>query len=402
MTWRDRYLSGASYAGVPFLIESHEFTTGRTAAVHVYPQRDTPTVEDTGRAVRRFRVRGFLLGDDYDLDRDRLIAACETRSPGYPFRVGRALIHPYLGTLTVFCESLRVSERITIGRTCTLDFDFVETSETVLPVREASNDAATDEAAAELSDAAAENAEGSITTSGVPEEVRNSTAAATADLGKALSRLDVFSGPTVEVAVAADEIRSLINDAKALAVAPATLVATIRSAIESIFTTASGLRGALDAYRSLWLFTADQAVGGSRNAHLARQNALAVQNLARELALAGAARAAVRIAWTYLGEAVAAREELLAQVDRLLLESGDRVLGIVPGILQALAEGIPSPDESLPRIREIVLTDWEPALLTAWRLYGDRTRAEEISTRNRLPRAGFVPAAVPLEVLTDA
>ena len=41
----------------------------------------------------------------------------------------------------------------------------------------------------------------------------------------------------------------------------------------------------------------------------------------------------------------------------------------------------------------------EPALVLAYRIYGDAGRDAEIVTRNRVARPGFVPAGAPLELL---
>ena len=82
--------------------------------------------------------------------------------------------------------------------------------------------------------------------------------------------------------------------------------------------------------------------------------------------------------------------------------SDDAVCLALPDLLQALVDGVPNPDEDLPRIETIELTEWEPALLTGWRLYRDPDRGEEIATRNAQPKAGFLPALTPLEVLVDA
>ncbi|QHC36463.1 DNA circularization protein [Komagataeibacter xylinus] len=80
----------AIWRGVPFLVRDGGVTGGRRAAVHQYPYRDDPWIEDMGRAPRVLTLSGRLVGDDVYLQRAALLAACELEGPGL-------LIHPSLG-----------------------------------------------------------------------------------------------------------------------------------------------------------------------------------------------------------------------------------------------------------------------------------------------------------------
>ena len=86
-------LKPASFAGVPFYVLSGSSQFGRKQAVHDYPFRDTPWVEDIGRASRRIQLRGFLVGDDVISQRAQLISAAETKG-------NQTLVHPTLGSVT--------------------------------------------------------------------------------------------------------------------------------------------------------------------------------------------------------------------------------------------------------------------------------------------------------------
>ena len=111
MAWKDRLLR-ASFRGVEFGIDSHETqAAGRRAAIHEYPTQDRPLAEDLGRRTKRYEISGWIVGDDYDRTRDRLIRVCDQAGPG-------ELVHPYLGTVQVLCLELDVSERTSEGRMC--------------------------------------------------------------------------------------------------------------------------------------------------------------------------------------------------------------------------------------------------------------------------------------------
>ena len=127
MAWADRLLQG-SFRGAEFGVQAHTASGGgRRAQVHEYPGRDTPFVEDLGRRAHEFRLRAFVVGDDYDRDRDRLRAACNVRGPGI-------LIHPYLGVMSAVCLDLRIIETTRQGRMATFDLTFVEAGGSSLPL----------------------------------------------------------------------------------------------------------------------------------------------------------------------------------------------------------------------------------------------------------------------------
>lgn len=125
--WRSR-LRDASFRGVPFLLDDDEGTFGRRVQVHEYPQRDKPFTEDLGRATRRISINAYLVGDDYDEQRNKLIVAIETAGPG-------TLVHPHYGEMKGSVDGeVRVTHSNAEGRMCRVSFQFVESGELSFPV----------------------------------------------------------------------------------------------------------------------------------------------------------------------------------------------------------------------------------------------------------------------------
>ncbi|MGR3753226.1 DNA circularization protein [Edwardsiella anguillarum] len=115
--WQSQ-LRASSFRGVPFAIVMEEGSHGRRQAVHEYPYRNSAWIEDLGRGVRRFVLRGFIIqnsqiygGGDVITQRQSLISACETKGSG-------TLVHPTLGELTVSIpeNGLRISGSQENGR----------------------------------------------------------------------------------------------------------------------------------------------------------------------------------------------------------------------------------------------------------------------------------------------
>ena len=119
MAWRDN-LVPASFRGVGFQVDETEAPiAGRRVAVHEYPGRDEPFVEDLGRVTKRWTIEAFVVGDDYATVRDRLIDACDMPGAG-------ELVHPYLGSLQVACTACSLTERTREGRMARFSLSFVE------------------------------------------------------------------------------------------------------------------------------------------------------------------------------------------------------------------------------------------------------------------------------------
>lgn len=90
-TLAGEFLQG-SYRGVPFVVMGNGGQAGRKQAVHDYPYRDTPWVEDLGRKGRLYRITGFLCGATCYVQRDLLADAAESKGPGL-------LVHPTIGII---------------------------------------------------------------------------------------------------------------------------------------------------------------------------------------------------------------------------------------------------------------------------------------------------------------
>lgn len=127
MSWRDT-LQPASFRGEPFLVEAHDSSFGRRVVVHEYPNRNEPYTEDLGRQARRFTITAFVVGDDYQAKRDRLLEAVEQPGPG-------TLVHPYLGSLQVVIESCQLNENLQDGRMAKFNLMCIEAGHRVFPAQ---------------------------------------------------------------------------------------------------------------------------------------------------------------------------------------------------------------------------------------------------------------------------
>jgi prophage DNA circulation protein len=117
--WRDS-IQKASFRGIPFQLEDSSSETGRRAVTHEYIQAVT-YVEDLGRKTRKFQLNGWVCGDDFEAQRDKLIEACE--KPGS----GILIFSDWKGAITCVCESCTVTENKSEQRIVKFAFSFIET-----------------------------------------------------------------------------------------------------------------------------------------------------------------------------------------------------------------------------------------------------------------------------------
>jgi prophage DNA circulation protein len=119
-------LQPAAWRGVPFAVRESAIVRGRRVVVHEYPYRDTVYVEDLGRGMRRYRFRGFLVGDDVYWQRSAFLAMAEVPGPGL-------LVHPSLGPIQASLVGCAVGEASERGRLVELDLEFIESGTLIFP-----------------------------------------------------------------------------------------------------------------------------------------------------------------------------------------------------------------------------------------------------------------------------
>jgi prophage DNA circulation protein len=92
-TWRESLLP-ASFRGIRFVIDSSSVPVGRKGQLHEYPQRDEPFFEVLGKQAQVHKLTAFVIGDDCFERRDQLLEALEKEGAG-------ELVHPWLGRMQV-------------------------------------------------------------------------------------------------------------------------------------------------------------------------------------------------------------------------------------------------------------------------------------------------------------
>lgn len=413
MGWRDNYRA-ASFRGVPFFVESADSTHGRRQAVHEHAQRDVPYTEDLGRKAREFSVSGYLIGAEYQTQRDELIKACETAGPG-------VLVHPYRGEMTVTCRGLGVSESSNEGGMCLVKLTFLESGEASYPSAKVDTVNAISAKGNAVTAAAEKSFVSDFLTTGVPAYVTESAATGLSDLGEFMAAPGVsFAG---DLQAASDfylQAKSLGTDAFSLVQQPLQMVSRITGLFGSI-RSAFGVN-AFDMLTSLFDRSPSSYSGSTATPSRQQQatNSLAMNALVRQVAVAEAAKAAVvtltpvtttsgvtRVStvptvYDSYQTAIKVREELVGRIDSESESTpNDELYVALSDLRTSVVKAVPDPEQDLARMVQYVPRETLPSLLVAYQIYGDAGRADEIAARNNPPHPGFLMGGNQLEVLAD-
>lgn len=408
MSWRDQ-LQRASFRGVPFYVSTADTEEGRRGVLHEYPLRDEPFVEDMGRKAGEFSLEAIILGEDYFKARDALRDALKQNGPG-------ELVHPTLGRMQVALTApFRFVEALVENRgVVRFSLRFTETAENTQPAADINTAAVVDAQADVAAEQCAADFADEFGVEGMPEFVMADAMALLSDATAAIeaARAGVMPDLTV-VGEFLGEVSRFSSSISSLILAPRTLA-------EQVLGLASGLRNAVlrpfNAFTSLAKFFGYESkhprppvTTPVRRAQTA--NRTAVESLVRRATVIEAARASARLDFkapvtpgapriTYQ-QAIAIREQLADALEDEAATASVAVFNALMDLRAAVVRDITARGADLPRLVTISMPATLPALVVAYRSFGDATREAEIVARNPIivRHPGFVPGGVALEAL---
>lgn len=456
MSWFDQ-LQQASFRGVPFGVQGAQGKFGRRVALHEYPNRDKPYVEDMGRSTRKITLTGFLVenslvygGGDVFAQRDAMVSAAETAGKG-------TLVHPTLGELQVSVPDggLTVSERWDQGRYFELGFSFIESGDRLFPTVSATTPDALGSLANSLDLSAALDFISGVTR---PLNLALGTVQGALSLGSAVEATvySTVGGFIRQVASVAQDATGLFNLASALtgqnlgrfvntsvssafsgvgvnATSPYTIAslesegaqsrATVATASAALSDAADGLDAGsattfVDAAQKLTASLSDAIVNpadavrlfGSLATYQPADSASAgqmvtAQNVAqdatsallRRAAIGALARAVAAYQPSSYDDAANVRGTVVGYMDAEILIAGnagdDGSYGALRALRQMLVANLIQAGAGLPRLQRFAFNASLPALMLAEHIYGDAGRSEQLIAQAQPVHPAFMPVS---------
>lgn len=386
----------ASFQGVPFFVDTSEFSGGRRAVRHEYPLRDQPFIEDLGRKARAFTVDGYVLGDDYLTQRDRLWAALEQSGPG-------ELIHPYYGTRRVQVTDFRIRESNQDGGMARFSISFEETQPTqVQPTSQPDTSAAAQASADAARQASYAFYTAQYRVAGAPTwtfaPIANVVSSA---VGAVRSALAPFVTATQTLASLQSQAVSIETDALSLVETPASVVSSVdnfAAFLDGLTYTPQMLSGLIGAYG----FGAPDRPAATTPTKTEQQtNFDATQRLLQQAIAIQAAKMAPTVTFDSYEDAAAMRDAITSLLDDQMLTVNDDAYPAFLQLRADLVKAVPGADSDLPHLVSYTPHASIPSIVLAYRLYGSVDLEADILARNKISNPAFVLGGRPLEVLSD-
>jgi prophage DNA circulation protein len=394
LSWKVKYRQ-AKFRNVRFFVDRTDNGGGRRLERHEFPKRDEPYIEDMGRSARTFSIEAYVLGDDYFIGRDALVAAAEKPGPGL-------LLHPYLGLMNVLCRSYRVSESRSNGRMCTISLSFEEAGSLAYPgividTRARLNlskisalRAAFDAFLSVYSTVRAQYA-----------KVQNAIASVEAGFAaiESAKRL-AASNPDF-----ARQVLNLAGRAQELVQNPTALIANTQTLLAfGTFPDTGSLRASfangVEQFAEMrTLFDVQPAATGAED-----DPADVYAAALRWSAVITAGGLIAEVNFPTYEAAIEAQTVVLDEVDTIIESdiATDDLRVELRKLRAAIVGDTRVRSAALPRITETTLLNTVPAIVLSNELYGHVDREEDLVERNAVDHPGFMTAGKPIQVLIDA
>ena len=392
MSWLDDYRQ-ASFRGVEFYVPTYEGSGGRRLQVTEFPGQDLPYVEDFGKKASRQNLEAYVIGDDYHLQRNRLILALETKGKGL-------LVHPYLGDIYIMIDSFTWRDTLQEMGMARFTIGFVEAGELRFPTTVVDT-----KGAVALAKEASEEAVSvdfidrfSIVTNGISVVNATKDAIETGFELMETAKQTVANAPSYRRALENARARSLalMYDALELIENVKDLIGFGTNADDDVEATEDNAHGSYEDMKAMYTYSPKTVTEDADDPTIVFQESF------NRLALINQAGLLSFIEYTSLDEAVVLRDEVFTGIDKVLEETkSDDVYNTFYNLRTVVAQDIDERARKLPRLVNKILNVSECALILSYELYGNIDREQEIIDRNRVVHPAFVPGGVELEVLID-
>jgi prophage DNA circulation protein len=403
----DGKLGQCSFRGARFFWRDGGDGFGRRAVTHTYPLRNPVNTEDLGKEPGEFGLKGIVFGEGFLAQAAKVKEACNLPGAG-------VLVHPLWGSITVVCTECRSTYTTKKKGMVEFSFTFKEEGENLYPT-----------ANSDYAERAVAQAQASL-------EVFNSQFAQMVDLAgpdwlqtefakdldATLSVIKKAMAPLIDPLGAAAEALDAAFNLTAQAISGAETIVDETLGQEAISTALGGL-SAVASLDPAGAFKAALKITGSgidsvldpisslTPSRLKQQiNRQATAMLTSAQAIAAGVEAAMGIDYSSRQQAEAAMEDIVGMIDDAAIRASDigddqsfcalrdLMTVAVDGFTQIIQAQTPATQITVPAAAT-------PALVLAYRLYGDISRESDILGRNQgVSDPAFMPSGDEVEVLS--
>lgn len=395
MGWKDNLRPG-SIRGVPVFYERRSGQRGARLQVDALPGSDDYVVESLGLKEPRFQLECFLLGQDYDVARERLLGALDRAGPA-------TIVDVWRGEYQGWIADYSFEESKSDGGYCRFTISIVHAGADARPQGQVDTRAQSVLAADAAGLAAVQAFVKRFDVTNWPAFVAEEAAGWLADftgLAAGMSLVDRFGKAAASLVSArsrfAASLQALAGDPVAAVRRPG-FADDIVNLLENFRLASGGGAAALPGLSDLGSIQSVRPVmietTPSRRRAAANETALA--RLAERASLVAQVRASAAMRFGSYDAARELRDRLTGELDVAAVEAADNdepdVFRTVTVLRAHVTNDLIARGGSLARLRAYEVMSPLPALVLAHRLYGDAGRADELIGQNNVIHPGFMP-----------
>jgi len=384
-----------SFKGVPFFFESAEYSGGgRSVQTKSIPFSDLHVNEDTGKNVDGYTFGIYILGDDAESQKDKLLKVCNESTAG-------ELVHPHFGILQARCTSLSFSYDNRL--------EYISGSISFVPE---DNSRATAKISSDLSGKTRQTA--AALDSYAMNEFENSFDAK----NKSKSIVDSAVVASQKAVDAVYSARSYIRKADAfvrkvsqiktnaytLLLAPGDYIARIHDLIslsaDVLGISSSGVDGnKRTVYENMDLMSFALAATGYDA--ISQKNSKTLQTSVRMMAAASVARSAVDIDFQSSDESEEVQSDIAAAFESLIEDTDDAEAFSLLQTLEANAlKFLRDEQQNLAVIVDVEIPRAQNALSLCFDVYGSLDKLDDFVDRNAFENPAFVSPDLKIKALS--
>jgi len=421
------FVGGGSFRGKPFYVKSATTDVGRRTVTHEFPGSDKAAVDDLGKAVPKYKLEAYVLGDGYMAARDALRTEFEKLGAGQ-------LIHPWYGKKTVTVEGrIQIEDSWDHGGMAKFTLNVVEAGELKEPFETP--------ATAELTKAKSLSLREKMTaafTAGF-SAATSATNAVTSVLTAANSAKGKINAVMNTVDTIGDTIAEAAATVSTLIALPSSLASTLTSVVTSVVGSINNIGTTWDTYfgngetpsstssptlaptaaspassdaRAAFVLSITQDILDAMDALAAvtrttpdglieAANQALISLLAKVAVVSSVCEIATDLPYGSSDAALSMRETLIDQLDALTeLTGDDATYAALCELRSEIYRHLTQTAASLPSIVEYTPPKTTTAMQISQLLYGTPDMADDIINRNNIHDPTSVPGGVAIEVLS--
>jgi|DEB0MinimDraft_6_1074348.scaffolds.fasta_scaffold07821_4 prophage DNA circulation protein len=402
MAWREE-VKGASYRGIRFYVETSSVSFGRRNALHEYPYKNKPFVEDLGRKAKTFSFNAYLLGDDYIRDRTRLIKAIENNE------TSGTLIHPTLGTIQVKpTDGCSISDNGRQGGKGVITLEFVEAGENTFPNFSLFTESQILSLFGEIQTSLISAFPEVYKVAQIGGFVVNSAIATTQEYIDTFRTVqNIGAKISNKVSDFKRNLASFEDNLNIIATSPTTFITSISNLFDDFNEIFSNPSDKYEASKQLQEFSPTYESRSYTTPSRIQENANNNQivETMRSFSLAIMSQATAEETFDSKSKVTQRRNEILDVYETRIEQAGiaeqNQVRSDLINLRSATVGYLNESSDTLPDIQTVAYNSTLPAYYIANELYGDSLRYEEIVNDNGIQHPLFVPMGKDLEVLTS-